>query len=358
MNDAELRTRMIRLLSGDAAADAAWPATVHAWRLLCWEADMPLTDPERTALAASVEKALSLAGISAACFSDDGDTMTILLAHTRFPARAHRDTVMLLCAHAMMENASIALEQEGTMFIGEEFDSPDAWQEHLSPLYEISEWWNHVSPMEGSAAHGHRGQLQTIVKRRQYANLGGYITRALRSEPEPGKICFAFIPLVIEAIWSQHAEMSLSRMTEELNLLEMTRRPKDALMTWLQSLPPRLRTCPTAVNAAPIERVILSIQADCSLPYSQQNLSRSLGLTPAYFCRLFHEKTGQHFSTFLTRTRMEKAQELLSSPGSKNLAEIGAACGYPNKSYFCQVFKKYTGMTPGEYEQQRGNSRV
>ena len=86
------------------------------------------------------------------------------------------------------------------------------------------------------------------------------------------------------------------------------------------------------------------------LPYSQANLSRSLGLTPAYFCRLFHEKTGQHFSTFLTRTRMEKAQMMLSSKETQTLGEISAACGYPNKSYFCQVFKKYTGMTPGEYQ--------
>ena len=55
---------------------------------------------------------------------------------------------------------------------------------------------------------------------------------------------------------------------------------------------------------------------------------------------------------FLTRTRMDKAQELLSQPGVRPLQEISQACGYPNKSYFCQVFKKYTGLTPGEFEQQ------
>lgn len=351
MNESALHAQLARLLTGDTAQPITTTETIHAWRMLRWEADMPLTDTERAALAEAAEHAMAPAGTAAVCFSGDGDAMQILLCHTRFPASAHRDTVLWLCAHALEENASIALEQEGTMYIGEEFSAPEAWSSHLQPMYEISDWWSRVSTMEGTAAHAHRGQLQTIVKRRQYSNLGGYITRALRSEAEPGKACFAFIPLVIEAIWSQHAEMSLSRMTEELNLLEMTRRPKDALMTWLQSLPARLRACPSANTTAPIDRVILSIQADCSLPYSQQNLSRSLGLTPAYFCRLFHEKTGQHFSTFLTRTRMERAQELLAAPGEKSLGVISAACGYPNKSYFCQVFKKYTGMTPGEYEQ-------
>jgi hypothetical protein len=51
------------------------------------------------------------------------------------------------------------------------------------------------------------------------------------------------------------------------------------------------------MNAEPIERVIAGIPGDCSLPYSQANLSRSWA-DPAYFCRLFHEKTGQHFSRF------------------------------------------------------------
>ena len=47
---------------------------------------------------------------------------------------------------------------------------------------------------------------------------------------------------------------------------------------------------------------------------------------------------------------MEKAQYLLSDGQNLSLAEVSASCGYPNKSYFCQVFKKYTGMTPGEFE--------
>ena len=166
-------------------------------------------------------------------------------------------------------------------------------------------------------------------------------------------MCFALVPLLIEAIWSQHAEASLEKLTEGLRLHEMTRKPREALLAWISCLPEALRSCPATASQAPIDRVIAGIQADCSLPYSQGNLSRSLGLTPAYFCRLFHEKTGQHFSTFLTRTRMEKAQELLTPPVQGTLQEISQACGYPNKSYFCQVFKKYTGLTPGEFEQQK-----
>ena len=343
---------MMALMRGGAAGDAPLPedTPVYAWRLIRWESDIPLTDEQRTLLLSSVETCMRPLCASAGCFSQDGDELTILLCATRYPARVHRDTVLWLCAHALMDQAAVSLETEGTMFIGEEFHHAEEWQSHLAPMQEVSDWWQSTSPMDGAAAHRHRTNLQTSIKRRQYTVLAGYVSRALRDEAEPGPACFGFIPLVIEAIWSQHAEISLQTLTEALNLQEMTRRPKEALMAWLSSLPPRLRACPTPAGSAPIERVIASIRADCSLPFSQANLSRSLGLTPAYFCRLFREKTGQHFSSFLTRTRMEKAQELLSMPGVQALADVSAACGYPNKSYFCQVFKKYTGMTPGEYE--------
>jgi len=345
-----LSRAMAGLLAGDPGAAVPEDGTVHAWRLIRWEADVPLTDHQRDALLDGVDKTMSPAGASAALFAADGDVMTIMLALERFPAKVHRDTVLWLCAHALMDHASVNLEQDGTMFIGEEFTCAGEWLTHLAPMREITDWWRRVSPIEGSAAHAHRNHLQTSVKRRQYAVLGGYVSRALRNETELSRVCFGFVPLVIEAIWSQHGELSLQKLTEGLNLTEMTRHPREALLSWLTALQPVLRACPPAVNSAPIERVIESIKADCSLPYSQANLSKSLGLTPAYFCRLFHEKTGQHFSTFLTRTRMEKAQYMLSDGKGWTLAEVSAACGYPNKSYFCQVFKKYTGMTPGEFE--------
>ena len=349
-HDLALSREMALLLAGVPGAQVTATEGVYAWRLIRWEADVPLTDDQREALLEGVDRTMAPAGAAAALFAADGDVMTLMLALGRFPAKVHRDTVLWLCAHALMDHASVNLEQDGTMFIGEEFSSPDQWVEHLAPMREISDWWRRVSPIDGAKAHAHRNSLQTSIKRRQYSVMGGYVSRTLRTETELSRVCFGFVPLVIEAIWSQHGELSLETMTQGLSLTEMTRHPREALLSWLTALAPVLRSCPAAVNAEPIERVIESIKGDCSLPYSQANLSKSLGLTPAYFCRLFHEKTGQHFSTFLTRTRMEKAQYMLSDGKGWTLAEVSSACGYPNKSYFCQVFMKYSGMTLCEFE--------
>ena len=351
----ELTRQITDLLKEDNPTSLTMPEGMeaYAWRMLCWDADVPLTDGQRMQLESCLPDCMQPAGVCGWGFSEDGDRLTIMLCCTHFPAAAHRETVLWLCGHALLEQSSLLLEQEGTLTIGEEFASPSLWRAAMTPMREISDWWNKVSPMTAADARTHRAGLQTLIKRRQYASLGGYVTRVLRNETEINRMCFAMVPLVIEAVWSQHAEISLRKLTEELNLNEMTRKPKEALLSWIASLQSRLRACPTVSSAAePIDRVIAGIRADCSLPYSQANLSHSLGLTPAYFCRLFHEKTGMHFSAFLTATRMDKAQELLRQEGEKSLQEIAQSCGYPNKSYFCQVFKKYTGMTPGEFEQQ------
>ncbi|MBP3452989.1 MAG: helix-turn-helix domain-containing protein [Clostridia bacterium] len=322
--------------------------TIFAWRFIRWEADVPLTDDQRAALLTAAQDILQPIALVEGSFDAQGDTLTLRLGHTRFPAAIQRDLALWLCAQGLMETASVALALEGTMYIGQE----SADDHPAEAIREISDWWNSITPLSGQQAHQHRLHLQTIIKRKQYTSLGGYVSRELRGVEQAGLVCLAFVPLIIEAIWSQHGGLSLRQMTQGLSLNDISRRPREALLAWLNMLIPLLRQSPSAMAATPIDRVIAGIQADCSLPYSQQNLSRSLGLTPAYFCRLFFNKTGQHFSTFLTRTRMEKAQQLLSDGQRRTLAEVSAECGYPNKSYFCQVFKKYTGLTPGEFEQR------
>lgn len=350
MNQMELQERMRQLLKA-GASEQPWMKNeeIYAWQLLRWEADAPLDDRQRAQVAAQAEEALAPCGETAAAFAEGApDDLLLLVGHRRFAADVHRVTAVWLYGHALIDRCNAATDQEGTLRIGEEFASPLdclAWQERME---EASAWWNRCCPMESSDVHRHRTALQTLLKRRQYSSLGGYVSRALRGEEEPGIVCFAFVPVMVEAIWSQ-TDLSLEALCQGLSLSDMARRPREALLTWIDQLPSRLKACAPASGIQPIQRVTAAIEADCSLPYSQLNLSHSLGITPAYFCRLFREQTGQHFSSYLMRVRMEKAKELLSQ-GGLTLQEIGERCSYPNKSYFCQVFRRYTGMTPGEYE--------
>lgn len=81
---------------------------------------------------------------------------------------------------------------------------------------------------------------------------------------------------------------------------------------------------------------------------SLEQMASVAGLSSSYFCRSFHEYTGQKPMDFLNRIRIIKSCELLSGTDSK-IAEIAGKCGFNNISYFNRIFKGIMEMEPTKY---------
>ena len=71
-----------------------------------------------------------------------------------------------------------------------------------------------------------------------------------------------------------------------------------------------------------------------------------------YISRLFKKKTGKNLKDYLTEKRMEKALYLLANTDLK-IYEISEASGYMDYFYFTRVFRKFTGLTPSEWRENR-----
>lgn len=71
-------------------------------------------------------------------------------------------------------------------------------------------------------------------------------------------------------------------------------------------------------------------------------------LSPEYLSRYFKKHTGKNLFTFITETRIKKAKYLLRTEDLP-IHEIAEYCGYVSISSFEKAFKKFTGMTSGEY---------
>ena len=91
---------------------------------------------------------------------------------------------------------------------------------------------------------------------------------------------------------------------------------------------------------------ILSGYADYNL--SLYHIADRLSVNADYLSRLFKQKNGQGFTSFLLKTRMEKAMEMLADSALK-VANIAEEVGYNDLSYFKRSFKSYTGVSPAEY---------
>lgn len=83
---------------------------------------------------------------------------------------------------------------------------------------------------------------------------------------------------------------------------------------------------------------------------SLETTADALSISGAHLSRLFKKHTGQTFSDYLLKLRMEHAKFLLDTTNMPT-PDIAVATGYDKSAYFRTAFKSYFGMTPLQYRQ-------
>ncbi|MDX9740891.1 MAG: AraC family transcriptional regulator [Gammaproteobacteria bacterium] len=66
--------------------------------------------------------------------------------------------------------------------------------------------------------------------------------------------------------------------------------------------------------------------------------------------RRFKTATGSTLIDYLQNLRVEEAKRQLETRGTA-IDEISASVGYEDPSFFRRVFKRRTGLSPGQYRQ-------
>ena len=79
-----------------------------------------------------------------------------------------------------------------------------------------------------------------------------------------------------------------------------------------------------------------------------QSAAEHVRYSPIYLSRLFKEKAGVNFISFLIQEKMQHAAEMLRDSGN-SISVISEAVGYSNEKNFSRAFKKYYGISPAEY---------
>lgn len=84
----------------------------------------------------------------------------------------------------------------------------------------------------------------------------------------------------------------------------------------------------------------------------EENLSlgdaaRICGISRTYFSSLFKKETGENFSDYLNRMKMEKARELMLFQNIR-VNEAAYRVGFNDESYFSKLFHKYMGTSPSK----------
>lgn len=79
-----------------------------------------------------------------------------------------------------------------------------------------------------------------------------------------------------------------------------------------------------------------------------QEMAKRTAMSKSSFCENFRKVSGETFSAYLNRERVEAAAALIKS--GKLVFEAAMALGYKDQSTFYRQFKKHFGVSPSEYK--------
>jgi YesN/AraC family two-component response regulator len=135
----------------------------------------------------------------------------------------------------------------------------------------------------------------------------------------------------------------------------LTRRQHDAMVTLLRIFALHLSTVSNQVlvrqqNAEPpmITRAKDFISKNQGEALSLGQVAKAVNTSTFYFCKMFKKATGLNFTDYVSRTRIEKAKNLLLNPNLR-VSEIAFEVGFQSLTHFNRVFKKIVGESPTEY---------
>lgn len=100
--------------------------------------------------------------------------------------------------------------------------------------------------------------------------------------------------------------------------------------------------------------ITLYLQKNFGAGITRETVAQEYNISPNHLSRLFREEGGLGFNEYLTLVRIDRAKMLLSQY-QMNMLDIALRTGFKDSSYMGRVFRKHTGMTPGEYRASYGS---
>ena len=108
---------------------------------------------------------------------------------------------------------------------------------------------------------------------------------------------------------------------------------------------------PTSAIHPAVAATVSRIEATPEQQWRLDDLARAVNLDPAYLGRLFAHHIGLTTMGFLARVRAERAATLLAN-STLPAAQVGAAVGWDDPTYFARRFRTLVGLTPSEYRRR------
>lgn len=104
-------------------------------------------------------------------------------------------------------------------------------------------------------------------------------------------------------------------------------------------------TALTSVSRSKMQMAVDYIRQNYGHPIDMAEVSNHVSMNYSMFSVTFKEYTGENFTSYLKKLRIEKSKKLLGNTDI-NISEIAKRVGFDDARHFAKTFKEITGMTP------------
>lgn len=138
-----------------------------------------------------------------------------------------------------------------------------------------------------------------------------------------------------------------------LNLVrDFNNNKKEDSMVWLNAIMSEQLTKLSSENTNPISRVINKINANPTRQYTLDEMSKICGYSKNHFLRLFKAKMHISPMEYCIRLKINLAKHYLLY-SNYTINTISSLCGYSDISHFSKQFKKFEGISPNKYRNEK-----
>ena len=103
-----------------------------------------------------------------------------------------------------------------------------------------------------------------------------------------------------------------------------------------------------------INRALNYIHDNINNPINSNDIADSIGISRGYLSSLFNKELKMKISDYINQEKIEVAKSLLFN-SENHIIDISNYLSFSSQNYFQNIFKKYTGLTPLKYQQNKLN---
>lgn len=152
-----------------------------------------------------------------------------------------------------------------------------------------------------------------------------------------------------------YIDRTSSRFATEIEMIDSNAKLPYLMKTMFEGYCRLVKKHATKKFSPIVEKAVLIIDSDFSLPLSLSSISEQIGISKVYLSSLFKKEVGKTVTDYIKEKRMNKAAFLLRT-SSLQIQNIALYSGIEDVQYFSKLFKSSFGKTPKEYRQEMTNA--